>query len=220
MLIGTPDSRARTVGGRDYPDLRAGSRRPIARRRGRFPVEPGVYRFPRRARPGDLRRQGQEPAPAAELLLRRSVRAAPAHPSDGHQRGRGGMDHRQHRGRGAAAGIQLDQGVRPALQRSLPRRQVLPVAGGHALRAVPAGCRSCADPRRSGVRYFGPYAHAWAIRETLDLLLRVFPARTCSAGVFKRAQPGWSALPARLHRQVQRAVRRPGQRRGTPRDRR
>jgi len=41
-------------------------------------------------------------------------------------------------------------------------------------------------PRRKGVRYFGPFAHAWAIRETLDLLLRVFPARTCSAGVFKR----------------------------------
>ncbi|MCI2418564.1 excinuclease ABC subunit UvrC [Saccharopolyspora sp. K220] len=41
-------------------------------------------------------------------------------------------------------------------------------------------------PRRKGVRYFGPYAHAWAIRETLDLLLRVFPARTCSGGVFKR----------------------------------
>ncbi|MCU1645222.1 MAG: uvrC [Nocardia sp.] len=41
-------------------------------------------------------------------------------------------------------------------------------------------------PRKKGVRYFGPYAHAWAIRETLDLLLRVFPVRTCSAGVFKR----------------------------------
>ncbi len=41
--------------------------------------------------------------------------------------------------------------------------------------------------KRKGVRYFGPYAHAWAIRETLDLLLRVFPARTCSAGVFKRS---------------------------------
>ncbi len=41
--------------------------------------------------------------------------------------------------------------------------------------------------KRKGVRYFGPYAHAWAIRETLDLLLRVFPARTCSKGVFKRA---------------------------------
>jgi excinuclease ABC subunit C len=36
------------------------------------------------------------------------------------------------------------------------------------------------------VRYFGPYSHAWAIRETLDLLTRVFPARTCSNGVFKR----------------------------------
>lgn len=41
-------------------------------------------------------------------------------------------------------------------------------------------------PRRRGVRYFGPYAHAWAIRETLDLLTRVFPARVCSTGVFKR----------------------------------
>lgn len=43
-------------------------------------------------------------------------------------------------------------------------------------------------PRRKGVRYFGPYAHAWAIRETLDLLLRVFPSRTCSTGVFRRHQ--------------------------------
>lgn len=43
-------------------------------------------------------------------------------------------------------------------------------------------------PRRKGVRYFGPYPHAWAIRETLDLLLRVFPSRTCSAGVLKRHQ--------------------------------
>src|SRR5665213_930248 len=41
--------------------------------------------------------------------------------------------------------------------------------------------------KRKGVRYFGPYAHAWAIRETVDLLLRVFPVRTCSSGVFRRA---------------------------------
>jgi excinuclease ABC subunit C len=41
--------------------------------------------------------------------------------------------------------------------------------------------------KRKGVKYFGPYAHAWAIRDTLDALLRVFPMRTCSAGVFKRA---------------------------------
>ncbi|MCJ1680249.1 excinuclease ABC subunit UvrC [Streptomyces sp. APSN-46.1] len=42
-------------------------------------------------------------------------------------------------------------------------------------------------PKRKGVRYFGPYGHAWAIRETVDLMLRVFPVRTCSAGVFKRS---------------------------------
>ena len=42
--------------------------------------------------------------------------------------------------------------------------------------------------KRRGNRYFGPFGHAWAIRETLDLLLRVFPIRTCSAGVFNRAK--------------------------------
>jgi excinuclease ABC subunit C len=41
--------------------------------------------------------------------------------------------------------------------------------------------------KRKGTRYFGPYSHAWAIRETVDTLLRVFPVRTCSTGVFKRA---------------------------------
>ena len=44
------------------------------------------------------------------------------------------------------------------------------------------------EAHRKGVRYFGPYTHAWAIREVLDLLLRVFPVRSCSAGVFRRAQ--------------------------------
>jgi len=41
--------------------------------------------------------------------------------------------------------------------------------------------------KRKGTRYFGPYTHAWAIRETVDLLLRVFPIRSCSAGVLRRA---------------------------------
>jgi excinuclease ABC subunit C len=39
--------------------------------------------------------------------------------------------------------------------------------------------------KRKGVRYFGPYAHAYAIRDTLDLLLRSFPIRTCSPGKFR-----------------------------------
>jgi excinuclease ABC subunit C len=42
--------------------------------------------------------------------------------------------------------------------------------------------------RRKGARYFGPYAHAYAIRETLDLLLRSFPIRTCSDAKFRRHQ--------------------------------
>ncbi|MEX3610005.1 excinuclease ABC subunit UvrC [Rothia sp. LK2588] len=42
--------------------------------------------------------------------------------------------------------------------------------------------------KKKGVRYFGPYSQAWAIRETLDALLRVFPVRTCSAGIFNRAE--------------------------------
>ncbi|WP_291313627.1 excinuclease ABC subunit UvrC [Corynebacterium sp. UBA2622] len=41
-------------------------------------------------------------------------------------------------------------------------------------------------PRRKSVRYFGPFSHAWAVRETLDLLTRVFPIRTCSNGVYNR----------------------------------
>jgi len=41
--------------------------------------------------------------------------------------------------------------------------------------------------KRKGTRYFGPYAHAWAIRETLDPLLRAFPMRSCTSGVFRSA---------------------------------
>ena len=40
--------------------------------------------------------------------------------------------------------------------------------------------------RRKGVQYFGPYAHAYAIRQTLDLLLRTFPIRTCTDSKFRR----------------------------------
>ena len=40
--------------------------------------------------------------------------------------------------------------------------------------------------RRKGVRYFGPYVHPGAIRDTLELLLRTFPVRTCAASKFKQ----------------------------------
>lgn len=44
------------------------------------------------------------------------------------------------------------------------------------------------EARRRDTRYFGPYTKVWAIRDTIELLIRVFPVRTCSAGVFRRAQ--------------------------------
>lgn len=44
------------------------------------------------------------------------------------------------------------------------------------------------EAKRKGTRYFGPYAHAWAIRATVDELLRVFPIRSCRDGVFRRAR--------------------------------
>ncbi|GAB3922536.1 hypothetical protein GCM10029976_011260 [Kribbella albertanoniae] len=72
--------------------------------------------------------------------------------------------------------------------------------------------------KKKGVRYFGPYSHAWAIRETVDLLLRVFPMRSCSKGVFNRHRQ--MGLPARLHRQVRGALHRSGVPGGAPQDRR
>ena len=42
--------------------------------------------------------------------------------------------------------------------------------------------------KQRGNRYFGPYAHAWALRTTFDLLLEIFPIRTCSNSNFERAQ--------------------------------
>ena len=66
--------------------------------------------------------------------------------------------------------------------------------------------------KRKGVRYFGPYAHAYAIRETLDLLLRTFPIRTCTKNKFDRHAPSRAAVPLRPHREVRGAVRRRGRR--------
>ncbi len=206
------------VGALDYPRRCARSRQlpPGARH---HPGLPGRLPVPRSAAHGHLRRQGEEPAPAAELLLRRHRRPAPAHRADGDQRRVRRVDGGVHRGRGAAAGIQLDQGVRPAVQRPLPRRQVLPGAGRHRGRGVPA---AAGDAR--------------AAQQGRPLLRPVRPrlgdprdARPAAAGLPGPHLLGWCvpsvaadrpALPARLHRQVLGALHRPGHRRGAPRDRR
>ena len=42
--------------------------------------------------------------------------------------------------------------------------------------------------KRPGLKYFGPYTNAWALRNTFDVLLKVFPVRSCSSSNFSRAQ--------------------------------
>lgn len=55
--------------------------------------------------------------------------------------------------------------------------------------------------KRKGVTYFGPFVHTWALRDTLDHLLRVFPVRSCSAGVFRNAKSaGRPCLLAHINR--------------------
>ena len=42
--------------------------------------------------------------------------------------------------------------------------------------------------KRPGLKYFGPYTNAWALRNTYEVLLKVYPVRSCSVGNFQRAQ--------------------------------
>ena len=156
---------------------------------GEIPESPGVYRFRDAARPRRVRRQGQEPAlSGSRLLLRRtSPSLHPRTQTDGDDRRLRGVDGGGDRGRGAPARVQ--RGSRSSTRGSTsstattsptptwPSRSVTSSRGSMVMRGA----------KRKGTRYFGPYAHAWAIRETVDLLLRVFPVRTCSNGVFKRA---------------------------------
>ena len=105
---------------------------------GRVPV-PGP------PRPGDLRRQGEEPAAAAVTRTSRTSRTCTRDPHDGHHRRRRRVDRGRHRGRGAPARVHLDQGERPAVQRQVPGRQELPLPCGHPQRGYP---RAAGDARR------------------------------------------------------------------------
>jgi hypothetical protein len=190
--------------------------------RARSPPSQGVYRFrdDDHGATGHLRRQGQEPAPAAVVLLpgRRPLctRArprwcAPARASSGPS---------SHRGRSAPAGVRVDQGVRPAVQRQVPRRQVLPLPGRDHGGGVPprpgaAGGQAQGHPLLRPVRP--------RLGHPRDPRSR--PARVSRAHLLVRrlqAGPVRSGRPCLLglHRQVQRTVCGPGRRRAPPGDRR
>src|SRR5699024_11755981 len=59
-----------------------------------------------------------------------------------------------------------------------------------AIAVTARGPRACMrrGRRRKGIKYFGPCARVWAIKDTLDLLLKAFPMRTCTPGVYRRAE--------------------------------
>ncbi|QNO36341.1 excinuclease ABC subunit UvrC [Protaetiibacter sp. SSC-01] len=55
--------------------------------------------------------------------------------------------------------------------------------------------------RIPGARYFGPYPKVWAVRETIDLMIKAFPIRTCSDSSYKRAmQTGRPCFPGQIGR--------------------
>ena len=120
-----------------------------------------------------------------------------------------------HRGRGAPAGVLLDQGVRPAVQRPVPGRQELPLPRGHARRGVPPGD---GDARRQAPR-------RPVLRPVLARLGDPRHGRHAAPGVpgadllgrgVQAGRPDRPPVPARLHRQVLGAVRGPGRRGRAP----
>ena len=185
------------------------TRRPTAPRRATIPVDPGVYRFRDAARPGHLRRQGQEPAQRLNSYFADLVGAAPAHRADGHHRAPRRVDRRRHRGRGAAAGVLLDQGVRPAVQRPVPRRQVLPLPRRHARRGVPAAAGDARRQAQGRALLRAVLARLGDPRDARPAAAGLPGAHLLRRGVQAR-RPDRPAVPARLHRQVLGALRRPG----------
>ena len=129
------------------------------------------------------------------------------------------LGHRRQRGRGAAARVLLDQGVRPAVQRQIPRRQVLSVPGRHPQRGVPAAAGDARRQAQGRALLRAVFARLGHPRDPRPAAARLPGAHLLGRGVQAR-RPDRPALPARLHRQVLGAVRRHGQRRGAPGHRR
>ena len=74
--------------------------------------------------------------------------------------------------------------------------------------------------RIPGAKYFGPYPKVWAVHDTIDLMIKVFPIRTCSDASYKKAMADRPPLLPRADRALRRAVLDEGHDRGAPRDRR
>ena len=150
------------------------------------PGHAGVVPVQGRARPGALRGQGEEPAQPGDVVLRhRPAWSAPARwwrpptPSSG-SRSRNEVE-------ALFLEFNLIQKHRPRFNIRYKDDKSYPYLAVTLDEEWPRAM-VLRGAKRKGVRYFGPYAHAYAIRETLDLLLRTFPIRTCTKGKFDRYQ--------------------------------
>ena len=155
-----------------------------------------------RRRPGDLRRQGGQPPPAPLQLLPDPAQPPPPHRPDG---GHGGESVEWIQVRNEVEALMLEYSLikqhRPRFNIRLRDDKSYPFLAVTLDEEWPRAM-VMRGRKRKGVRYFGPYGHAYAIRETLDLLLRTFPIRTCSPQQVRPAPAPRPALPAVPHREV------------------
>ena len=154
-----------------------------------LPHRPGVYRMLNAA--GEVLYVGKalDLSKRVASYFQKQDGRVPAHP--GHAgAGRARRDHGHAlRRRGAAAREQPHQGAGAALQHPVPRRQDLSVPGRHRPR-VSRGWGSTAGRSTTRHRYFGPFPNAGAVRESIQLLQKVFRIRTCEDTVFaNRSRP-------------------------------
>ena len=157
--------------------------------------------------PRHLRRKGEEPSLPTEFLLRRPRLDAEPHSIDGQHGHQGRLDSRPQRGRGAAA--RSTPGSRSTTRGSTSSTATTSPIPGSPVTVSEKLPRVMVGQRRYSVRatrYFGPYSHAWAIRETVDLLLRVFPHAFLPPRRIQEPQATWAGLAcsaisasARLH---------------------
>ena len=151
-----------------------------------IPDTPGSYQFKDAAGPGDLRRQGEEPPQPAVELLRAARARCPSAPARWCTAAET-VEWIEVRNEVEALFLEFNliKQHQPRFNIRLKDDKSYPYLAVTLDEEWPRAM-VMRGAKRKGVRYFGPYAHAYAIRETLDLLLRTFPIRTCTNGKFDR----------------------------------
>ena len=153
---------------------------------GSIPDAPGLLPIPRRRGPGHLRREGQEPPQPPLELLPAAASCSPSGPARWCTTAES-VEWIVAKNEVEAFFLEFN-----LIKRHKPRFNIrLKDDKSYPYLAVTLDedwprAMVLRGQKRKGVRYFGPYAHAYAIRETLDLLLRTFPIRTCTKPKFDR----------------------------------